>query len=115
MAPELCAAEYPSGEITSSVRYRKSGPILSSATKTTILQYASAVRVLDCPNLARSFEKQQGWRDQPQYGIAIGYHYLGGEANTPWPPVAGITNTWASPQKATDHPALVLVADSWPQ
>jgi prepilin-type N-terminal cleavage/methylation domain-containing protein len=86
-------------------------PILSSATKTNILRYASPLKVLDCPNLARSFEREEGWRLQPDYGIAIGYHYLGGHSNTPWPPPTGATNTWISPQTTADDPALVLVAD----
>ena len=34
-------------------------PILSSITKTNILKYASTLRALDCPNLARSFEKEK--------------------------------------------------------
>ena len=86
-------------------------PILSSATKTNILRYASPLKVLDCPNLAKSFEKGKDWRDHADYGIAIGYHYLGGHSNTPWPPPAGTTNTWISPQKTSEDPALVLVAD----
>src|SRR6266516_664031 len=86
-------------------------PILSSATKTNILRYASPLRVLDCPNLAKFFEKGKDWRDHADYGIAIGYHYLGGHSNTPWPPPAGTTNTWISPQKTSEDPALVLVAD----
>jgi len=69
------------------------------------------MRVLDCPNLARSFAQEQDWRVQPEYGVAIGYHYLGGQANTPWPPVGNITNTWISPQKSSEDPALPLVAD----
>src|SRR5207237_8624299 len=79
-------------------------PILSTATKSNILQYASPLRVLDCPNLARSFEKEKDWRIQPEYGIAIGYHYLGGHSHTPWPPAGGFTNTWISPQKSSDDP-----------
>src|SRR5213593_2286404 len=86
-------------------------PILSSATKSNILRYASPLKVLDCPNLAKSFEKGKDWRDHETYGIAIGYHYLGGHSNTPWPPPAGTTNTWKSPQKTAEDPALVLVAD----
>jgi prepilin-type N-terminal cleavage/methylation domain-containing protein len=85
-------------------------PILSSATKTNILRYASPLKVLDCPNLAKSFEKSKDWRDHDTYGIAIGYHYLGGHSHTPWPARVG-TNTWISPQKTSDDPALVLVAD----
>ena len=86
-------------------------PILSSETKTNILRYTSALKSLDCPNLASSFERQVGWRVQPEYGIAIGYHYLGGHSNTPWPSLAGVSNTWISPQKTTEDPTLVLVAD----
>ena len=47
----------------------------------------------------------------PDYGVAIGYHYLGGHSNTPWPPVGNVTDTWISPQRAGDDPSLVLVAD----
>jgi len=85
--------------------------ILSSATETNILRYASPLKVLDCPNLARSFEQLDGWRLQPNYGIAIGYHYLGGQLNTPWPVAGTVTNTWVSPLKTTDNPLLPLVAD----
>jgi len=85
--------------------------ILSSATKSNILQYASPLKVLDCPNLARSFEQLDGWRVQPDYGVAIGFHYLGGQLNTPWPIAGTITNTWISPLKTTDNPMLPLVAD----
>jgi prepilin-type N-terminal cleavage/methylation domain-containing protein len=86
-------------------------PILSTATQSNILQYASPLKVLDCPNLAKSFEKNEGWRMHRDYGIAIGYHYMGGHRNTPWPPLGGVTNTWLSPQKTAEDPALVLVAD----
>jgi prepilin-type N-terminal cleavage/methylation domain-containing protein len=86
-------------------------PILSSATQSNLLQYASPMKVLDCPNLARSFAQEQDWRAQPGYGVAIGYHYLGGQSNTPWPPVGSITNTWISPQRTSEDPALPLVAD----
>jgi len=86
-------------------------PILSSRTKTNILQYAGTLKSLDCPNLYRWLEKREGWRNHDTYGIAIGYHYLGGHAETPWEPIEGITNTWVSPQKTSDDPSLVLVAD----
>ncbi len=86
-------------------------PILSTASKSNILRYAETLKSLDCPNLAKSFEKLQGWRDHPDYGIAIGYHYMGGHSNTPWPPVGGVTNTWISPQKTSEDSTLVLVAD----
>src|ERR1041384_4033552 len=43
--------------------------------------------------------------------MAVGYHYLGGHTNTPWAPPSGTTNTWLSPQKSSEDPNLVLVAD----
>jgi prepilin-type N-terminal cleavage/methylation domain-containing protein len=86
-------------------------PILSTLTASNISRYASPTKVLDCPNLARNFEKQQDWRLHMDYGIAIGYHYMGGHPNTPWNPLSGVTNSWTSPQKTSDDPSLVLVAD----
>ncbi|PYI89837.1 MAG: hypothetical protein DME26_00120 [Verrucomicrobia bacterium] len=115
MATHLYAGDYqdylPRGETDNFNTNDTHTPILSSATKSNILHYASPLKVLDCPNLAKSFEKDEGWRVHPEYGIAIGYHYLGGHSNTPWPPAAGTTNTWISPQKTSESPSLVLVAD----
>lgn len=85
--------------------------ILSSATESNLLQYMQPLKSYDCPSLAKWFEVEDAWRVHPDYGIAIGYHYLGGHSNTPWPPVSGVTNTWLSPQKTTDTPSLALVAD----
>jgi hypothetical protein len=31
--------------------------------------------------------------------------------NTPWAPAGKVTNTWISPQKTADNPALAIVAD----
>jgi type II secretory pathway pseudopilin PulG len=88
-------------------------PLLSCKTRDMILKYARPIKVLDCPNLAKSFEQNAGWRvwTQDGYGIAIGYHYLGGHTNTPWEPSENVANTWISPQKATENPQLVLLAD----
>ena len=85
-------------------------PILSSETKTNILDYAVQLKSLDCPNLARWMENRQGWREHDSYGVAIGYHYMAGHLKTPWEPVAG-TNQWVSPQTDFDNPGLVLLAD----
>ena len=115
LASRLYANDYqdflPRGGTDNANKLDTHTPILSSATKSNILQYASPLRVLDCPNLALAFEQQQGWRTQPDYGVASGYHYLGGQANTPWPPAGPATNTWISPRKTVDDPSLPLVAD----
>ena len=86
-------------------------PILGHVSATNVLKYATDLRSLDCPNLARWMALREGWRTHDDYGIAIGYHYLGGHPGTPWGTAPGATNTWISPQKASDDPALVLVAD----
>jgi len=101
----------PSGETDNGVKTDTHTPILSTATRSNLLRYVSPIKVLDCPNLASAFEHGTGWRLHDWYGIAIGDHYLSGQANTPWPAVAGMTNQWISPQKTADDPTLVLVAD----
>jgi prepilin-type N-terminal cleavage/methylation domain-containing protein len=101
----------PRGETDNANKKDTHTPILSSATRSNLLQYVSPIKVLDCPNLSAAFEQGTGWRRHPDYGIAIGYHYLGGHSNTPWPPPSGTTNTWISPQKSADDPLLILVAD----
>jgi len=115
MATHLYAGDFqdslPRGGTDNRITNDTHTPILSTATKSNILQYASPLKVLDCPNLASSFQKEKDWRVQPDYGVAIGYHYQGGQSNTPWPPAGNTTNTWISPQRTAEDPALALVAD----
>jgi len=85
--------------------------IFSTESKSNMLQYVGPIRVMDCPNLYASFERQLDWRVHPSYGVAVGYHYLGGHSNTPWDPPSGTTNTWISPKKSAEDPTLALVAD----
>jgi prepilin-type N-terminal cleavage/methylation domain-containing protein len=86
-------------------------PILSGITKTNLLRYSSELKALDCPSIHRWMERRDGWRVHQTYGVAIGYHYLGGHPVTPWAAVAGSTNQWVSPQKLDDSPMLPLIAD----
>ena len=67
-------------------------------------------KILDCPNLYPIVYNRQHTPDT----YWLGYHYLGGRSGTPWP-VSGASVTlteWTSPQKTTDNPNLVLVADA---
>lgn len=86
-------------------------PILSTESATNILRYMTVLKSLDCPNLKVWMERREGWRTHDSYGIAIGYHYMGGHPATPWEPPGGTTNRWISPQKADENPSLTLVAD----
>jgi prepilin-type N-terminal cleavage/methylation domain-containing protein len=72
-------------------------PVLSKNMRARMIEYAGDYRVLGCPSLGAPFNTQQGWIDQG-YGYVLGYNYLGGHTNTPWPAIAGGT-TWLSPQR----------------
>lgn len=84
-------------------------PVFGTNQIKVFLPYTD-LKALDCPNLHRWMDKPD-WRGHPEYGVAIGYHYLGGHPGTPWDAAPGTTNTWISPQMMTDDPQLTLVAD----
>jgi prepilin-type N-terminal cleavage/methylation domain-containing protein len=86
-------------------------PIFSSRSITNFLAYASEMKALDCPSLARWMEKREGWRYHEAYGVSVGYHYLGGHPKTPWALVEKANETWISPQKSDERPMLPLLAD----
>jgi prepilin-type N-terminal cleavage/methylation domain-containing protein/prepilin-type processing-associated H-X9-DG protein len=87
-------------------------PILSTLMREALVKYSGEERIFDCPSIERWMAVRVGWRFHPDYGVAIGYHYMGGHTNTPWQPLGPTgTNTWISPRKTTDDPTLVLVAD----
>jgi prepilin-type N-terminal cleavage/methylation domain-containing protein len=88
-------------------------PILSTNSRNTMITYGGSYRILDCPSLAEPFNQPQGWVTDPgfKYGFTIGYNYLGGHTNTPWPMLDIANATWISPQKTTDLNVSVLVTD----
>ena len=75
-------------------------PVLSGNTRTQMIQYAGSYKMLGCPSLGAPFNTQEGWYESG-YGFVIGYNYLGGHANTPWPLLQG-GEVWFSPQKLTE-------------
>jgi prepilin-type N-terminal cleavage/methylation domain-containing protein len=84
----------PNGTLDDSV------PVLSGVIRTQMVQYSGSYKMLGCPSLGAPFNTEQGWYEAG-YGFVIGYNYLGGHANTPWPVLAG-GEEWYSPQKTTD-------------
>jgi prepilin-type N-terminal cleavage/methylation domain-containing protein len=84
--------------------------ILSTISTTNLLRYASSLKSLDCPNL-HAWMEQADWRNHLTYGVAIGYHYLGGHRGTPWDGGMQTTFRWVSPQTANEDPATKLIAD----
>jgi prepilin-type N-terminal cleavage/methylation domain-containing protein len=87
-------------------------PVLCTNTRNQIITYAGTWKILDCPNLGKPFNQPEGWQPEANYGFVIGYNYMGGHTNTPWAPAEGYTATWISPQRTSDDPKLVLVADA---
>jgi prepilin-type N-terminal cleavage/methylation domain-containing protein/prepilin-type processing-associated H-X9-DG protein len=115
LAAQLYANDYeqllPSPSTDNKNKLDTHTPIMSTESLTNFLHYSSVLKSLDCPNLKPWMDRREGWRTHDSYGIAIGYHYLGGHPETPWTPPDGTTNVWISPQKADENPMLPLVAD----
>ncbi|HVY72402.1 MAG TPA: prepilin-type N-terminal cleavage/methylation domain-containing protein [Verrucomicrobiae bacterium] len=75
-------------------------PVISSLTRTNLTKYVGATRLLDCPSLGKPFDPFKGWYEGG-YGYVIGYNYLGGHTNTPWPLTAAGLVAWTSPRKTS--------------
>lgn len=84
-------------------------PVISSQTRTNLIRYSGSAKMLECPGLAEPFGTPEGYY-YPDYGYVIGYNYLGGHRNTPWPPFRQFLG-WPSPQRITDQSSWVLVSD----
>jgi len=84
----------PSGVLDDSI------PVLSGLMRTQLVQYAGNYKMLGCPSLGAPFNTEKGWYEAG-YGFVLGYNYLGGHANTPWPILPG-GEPWQSPQKLTE-------------
>ena len=85
-------------------------PILSTRTRLALLKYTVTPQILHCPGLGKPFNPVEGWFEYG-YGFVIGYNYLGGHTNTPWPQLTPGIATWASPQTLAADNTLPLVTD----
>ncbi|MCL4176895.1 MAG: DUF1559 domain-containing protein [Verrucomicrobia bacterium] len=84
-------------------------PVLSTNTRSSFVTYTGDPRLLECPGLPKPFLREGGWV-YPDYGYVIGYNYLGGHRDTPWPQFREFAG-WISPQRSTDDPRLILFTD----
>ncbi len=85
-------------------------PVIPRATRNELIKYAGSARILDCPSLGKPFNRIDGWFESG-YGFVIGYNYLGGHTNTPWPQLRTQFVPWTSPQSLNNNNQLVLLAD----
>ena len=91
-------------------------PVISANTRAQLLRYGGHYKILDCPSLGGKFNREYGWKvgeDWPgfRHGYIIGYNYLGGHTQTPWPALPDETSIWVSPQNLSENPSLALVTD----
>ena len=85
-------------------------PIISTGTRNSLLRYTVTPKILHCPGLGKPFNPLAGWFE-PGYGFVIGYNYLGGHTNTPWPQLVPGFLAWTSPQTLATDNTLALVTD----
>jgi prepilin-type N-terminal cleavage/methylation domain-containing protein len=83
-------------------------PVITATVRSNLIQCASGdEKFLLCPNLRPPFSRRGG-SHFAGYGVLVGFNYLGGHFNTPWP--TSFT-PWISPQKLTDDPQLIVLTD----
>jgi len=115
LASHLYAGDYaerlPSGLGESGSGTDEHIPIIPTATRNSLIRYTVTPMILHCPSLGKPFKPIEGWFESG-YGFVIGYNYLGGHTNTPWPQLTppGFS-TWTSPQTLGADSSLVLVTD----
>jgi hypothetical protein len=84
-------------------------PVLSTATRSNLIFFGGDRKILECPGLGPPISQPDGWY-YAGWGYVIGYNYLGGHTNTPWPRFREFQG-WISPRRTTDDSSLVLVTD----
>jgi prepilin-type N-terminal cleavage/methylation domain-containing protein len=85
-------------------------PLLARAMRRNLAQLAGDEKILVCPNLHAPFSNRGGYLYEG-WGILLGYTYIGGHLQTPWPTLPYPGTTWVSPRKLTDDPGAIVLAD----
>lgn len=96
-------------------------PVISRKVGDVLVEILGGHAVLKCPWLSEPFDDDQGWYYE-DYGYVLGYHYLGGHRETPWPvssypmrfpipPELLNWQAWKSPQASADNGRMEVVVD----
>jgi prepilin-type N-terminal cleavage/methylation domain-containing protein len=85
-------------------------PLLARTTRTNLVQLAGDEKIFICPNLHVPFSNRGGYL-YAGWGILLGYNYMGGHLQTPWPTLPYPGTTWVSPRKLTDDSTAIVLAD----
>jgi len=84
-------------------------PVISTVTRSNLIHYSGDYRMLECPSMGDPFKQAGGWY-YADYGFVIGYNYLGGHVETPWP-AGGDFEPWVSPQNLTEPSDLPVITE----
>ncbi len=95
-------SDFPSSQVNHTLA-------LSPQCRDTIIRLIGHNKLLECPSLGGPFKNADGWKYEG-VGCIIGYNYLGGHPETPWPIFPGYT-AWTSPQKITERPNQPIVTE----
>ena len=85
-------------------------PMLAQSTRSNLLTIAGNERIFACPSLGKPWTQRGGYV-YPDFGSLLGYSYIGGHMQTPWPPFDYPQTSWISPRKLSDDPMMPLLAD----
>jgi prepilin-type N-terminal cleavage/methylation domain-containing protein len=85
-------------------------PILTPTIRSNLVQLAGNELILLCPTLRAPFNRRGGYH-YPGFRVLIGFNYLGGHLNTPWPTSGYAGTPWKSPKRLTDDPSLLVFTD----
>jgi prepilin-type N-terminal cleavage/methylation domain-containing protein len=99
----------PSGASENSNPLDEHIPVISTQTRSNLIEYSGDYRILECPSMGQPFNTREGWYYE-DYGFVIGYNYLGGHTNSPWPADSGF-EPWESPQTLSDDGNLPVLTE----
>jgi prepilin-type N-terminal cleavage/methylation domain-containing protein/prepilin-type processing-associated H-X9-DG protein len=86
-------------------------PLLARAVRSNLVQVAGRnEKIFVCPNLHAPFTNPGGYYYQG-WGVTLGYNYIAGHLQTPWPMLSYPDTSWVSARKLTEDPKLPVLAD----
>ena len=84
-------------------------PVITRKVGDALIDILGDHETMECTWLSDPFDGEKMWYYKG-YGYVLGYHYLGGHGNTPWPGPAQ-WQEWISPQKSSDPGSMELVTE----
>jgi len=103
-----CDGDLPSGQ--SENGSDEHTPVITRKVGDALIDILGGHETMECPWLSDPFDGAQPWY-YGGYGYVLGYHYLGGHGDTPWPVTEAGWKEWKSPQKSSDAGSMLLITE----